>query len=108
MAVSPQLPRYSKQIVKKNRLQFPVLADIDNRVASRFGLTFTLPEKLQEIYTSFGIDLERFNGNDAWQLPLSGRFIIDGQGVVREMEVHPDYTKRPDPQEIVKILQSLA
>lgn len=103
---SPQLPRYSKQIVKKNKLEFPVLTDIDNKVASLFGLTFTLPEELQEIYSNFGIDLTRFNGNDSWKLPLSGRFIVDGQGFVRDVEVHPDYTKRPDPKEILEILQS--
>ena len=76
-------------------------------MASLFGLTFTLPQELQEIYSNFGIDLQRFNGNDSWQLPLSGRFIIDGQGIIQDMEVHPDYTKRPNPAEIVKILEAL-
>ena len=107
VAVSPQLPKYSKQVVKKNNLKYPVLADIDNGVASLFGLTFTLPQQLQEIYSSFGIDLARFNGNESWQLPLSGRFIVDAQGVIREVEVHPDYTQRPDPEEIVKTLKKL-
>ena len=94
-------------MVKQNSLTFPVLADIDNTVASHFGLTFTLPEDLRAIYSSFGIDLPRFNGNDSWQLPLSGRFIIDGQGLISNVEVHPDYTERPDPSEIVDILHSL-
>ena len=102
------MPKYSKQVVNKNNLTFPVLADIDNTVASLFGLAFTLPRDLEEIYTSFGIDLTRFNGNDSWQLPLSGRFIIDQQGIIRDVEVNPDYTQRPDPSEIVKILRSLA
>lgn len=107
VALSPQLSKYSKQIVKKNSLTFPVLADIDNKVASLYGLTFTLPRELQEVYSSFGIDLPRFNGNETWQLPLSGRFIVDAQSVIRNIEVHPDYTQRPDPSEIVEILQSL-
>ena len=107
VAISPQLPKYSKQIAKKHNLKFPVLADIDNGVANLFNLTFTLPEKLQEIYSSFGIDLERFNGNASWQLPLSGRFITDGQGIIRNVEVHHDYTQRPDPSEIVELLKSL-
>jgi len=106
VAISPQLPKYSKQIVKKNNLTFPVLADIDNTVASLFGLTFSLPEELKNIYSNFGIDLDRFNGNDFWQLPMSGRFIIDKQGILKSVEVHPDYTKRPDPSEIIEILQS--
>lgn len=107
MAISPQLPRYSKQVVKKSNLTFPVLADSGNKVASSFGLTFDLPPELKTIYSDFGIDLTRFNGEDSWQLPLSGRFIVGREGVIENIEVHPDYTVRPDPSEIVKILASL-
>lgn len=107
VAISPQLPRYSKQIVKKSELTFPVLADIGNRVATSFGLTFTLPTELQEIYSAFGIDVPRFNGDDSWQLPMSGRFVIDQEGVIRSTEVHPDYTQRPEPTDILTILKSI-
>jgi peroxiredoxin len=93
--------------VKNNQLTFSVLADINNAVASQFGLTFFLPEDLKQIYSNFGIDLHRFNGNDSWNLPMSGRFIIDTKGIIRSMEVHPDYTQRPDPSEIIEILQLL-
>ncbi len=107
IAISPQLGKYSKQVVKKHQLTFPVLADKDNRVADAFGLTFALTRKLQEVYSGFGIDLERFNGNDAWELPMSGRFIIDRSGIVRSTDVHPDHTIRPEPRDIVDIMKSI-
>lgn len=107
IAISPQQQKYSKQIVNKHKLTFPVLVDTDNTVATQFGLTFSLPESLIEIYSGFGIDLVRFNDNESWTLPMSGRFIIDGKGIIRNVEVHPDYTQRPDPSEIIGILQSL-
>lgn len=107
MAISPQLTKYSKQFAKKNELNFPVLTDKDNGYANKLGLTFTLPEKLKAVYQSFGIDLERFNGNDSWVLPMSGRFIIDRAGIIRNAEVHPDHTIRPEPSEILEILKSL-
>ena len=107
IAISPQLSKYSKQVVKKHNLTFPVLTDKDNRIAGDFGLPFTLPEKLQEVYSGFGIDLQRFNGNDSWELPMSGRFVIDSKGIVRSTEVHPDYTIRPEPIEIVDIIKSI-
>lgn len=66
-----------------------VLTDKDNIYADKLGLTFTLPEKLKETYSGFGIDLEQFNGNDTWELPMSGRFLIDTNGVIRSNEVHP-------------------
>lgn len=107
VAISPQLDKYTKQVVKKHHLTFPVLADKDNGYANELGLVFTLPEKLQEVYRSFGIDLQRFNGNDAWELPLPGRFIVDSKGVVRSTDVHPDHTIRPEPSEIADIMKSI-
>lgn len=107
VAISPQLPKYSKQVVKKHNLDFPVLTDTNNDVANSYGLTFSLPEDLIEVYRGFGIDLDRFNGNDHWQLPLPGRFIIGKDGVIKSVEVHPDYTRRPDPAQIVDLLKEI-
>lgn len=107
IAISPQLSKYSKQVVSKNKLSFPVLSDKDNRYATQLGLDFTLPEKLQKVYTSFSIDLKRFNGNDSWVLPMSGRFIIDTKGVIKNVDVHPDHTIRPEPADIVNFMKSL-
>jgi peroxiredoxin len=106
IVISPQLGKYSSQIEKKLNLTFPVLGDLGNQVASQFGLVFTLPEDLRKLYTDFGIDLERFNGDDSWTLPMPGRFILDRQGIVLDAEAHPDYTKRPDPGRIAAILKT--
>lgn len=108
VAISPQLNKYTKQVVKKHHLTFPVLADQNNKVAEQFGLVFKLSDKLKEIYLSFGIDLVRFNGNDSWELPMSGRFLVDGKGVIRSVDVHPDHTIRPEPHEIIDFLENLS
>ncbi len=105
IVISPQLEKYTQQIVKKKQLTFPVLVDKDNAVASQFGLVFTLPGKLRKLYNTFGIDLVRFNGNDLGTLPMPGRFIADSEGIIRSVDVHPDYTQRPEPSEIVNILK---
>ena len=104
VAISPQLEEYSKQIVKKLNLTFPVLSDYGNQVAAKFGLVFTLPSDLQQVYKGFGIDLERYNGNSNWTLPMPGRFIVDPLGMVIHAEVDSDYTSRPEPSDIWKIL----
>ena len=106
VVISPQLEKYSRQVVKKHQLSFSVLSDRGNTVASQFGLTFTLPDQLRELYTRWGLNLERFNGDPAWTLPLPGRFITDRHATIIHVDVHPDYTKRPEPKEIVSILNS--
>jgi len=62
---------------------------------------------LRGLYSKFGIDLERFNGDDSWTLPMPGRFILDQQGTILNAEVNPDYTIRPEPGNIIEILKEL-
>ena len=107
VAICPQLSKYSKQVVKKNGLTFPVLTDKNNRYAAKLNLDFILPEKLQEVYKALGIDLERFNGNNSWVLPMAARFIIDSNRIIRNTEVNPDHTIRPEPSEIIDLMKSL-
>lgn len=86
-------------------LTFRVIGDKGNTVAARFGLAFTLPDDLKTLYSKFGIDLERFNGDTSWTLPMPGRFIVGPPGTILDAEVNPDYTKRPDPTEIIEVLK---
>jgi peroxiredoxin len=76
-------------------------------VAETYGLVYTFPEDLKEVYLGFGIDLSRFNGDDSWTLPMPGRFVIDRSGIIRYAEVNPDYTVRPEPEETVPVLKKL-
>lgn len=107
VVVSPQFEKYSRQLIKKHRLSFSLLRDEDNKIASQFGLVFCLPDDLRELYEKFGIDYERFYGNDSWSLPMPGRFILDRQGTILRSDVHPDYTKRPEPEDIINILENM-
>lgn len=107
IAISPMLPKYSKQFVNKLGLDFPLLCDPGNQVAEKFGLVFSLDPDLKKLYIKFGIDLERFNGNDSWQLALSGRVIIDSDGIIRDSDFHPDHTTRPEPEETLAKLKEL-
>lgn len=104
VAISPQQAKYSKQLAKKHGLTFPILSDPHNKVAAEFGLVYRLPKQLKKLYMEFGIDLERFNGNDSWELPIPARFIVDTRGDVMSAEANPDYTTRPDPREIISAI----
>jgi peroxiredoxin len=107
VVISPQLEKYSKQVSKKNNLTFSVLGDSGNKAAAQFGLVFKLPDDLRGLYSSFGIDLVRFNGDDSWTLPMPGRFILDQQGTILSADADHDYTKRPEPSDIIRILKSV-
>ena len=107
MAISPQLPKYSRELIERRHLTFEILSDQGNKVAEQFGLRWTLPEYLREVYRGFPLPIEKFNGDDSWTLPIPARFVIDQQGVIRAAESNPDYTSRPEPGETLEALRAL-
>jgi len=94
-------------MAKKLNLSIPILSDQGNKLAAGFGLIFTLPDELREVYLSFGIDLERHNGNTSWTLPMPACFIIDQDGTILDAVVSVDFTTRPEPEETLNKLEDL-
>ncbi len=107
VAISPQLPDHNRELIRSRQLTFEILTDRGNEVAAKFGLRFSLPDYLRQVYATFPLDLEKFNGDASWTLPMPARFLIDAQGIIRMAESDPDYTTRPDPQETLEVLRGL-
>ena len=108
IAISPQSQLNSLKSERDNKVTFPILSDPGNEVAARFGLRFKLPDYLIELYRdSFKNDLSRTNGDSSWTLPMPARYVIGTDGVIAYAEVSPDYTRRPDPEELLPALSAL-
>jgi peroxiredoxin len=108
IAISPQLPDNSLSTQEKNSLSFPVLSDIGNVIARRFGIAFRLPDELLETYEGFNHGLEKKYGKEgALELPMPASFVLDKKGAVRLAFVDEDYTKRLDPEVILATLRRL-
>jgi peroxiredoxin len=89
-------------------LEFDVLSDEGLKVAQAFGLVFTLPSYLEDLYRSFGNTLDTFHGGPPYRLPLPARYVVDRQGQIRAADVNADYTVRPDPEETLAQLRGLS
>ena len=107
IAISPQLAKYSRTLIKAKKLTFEILGDPGNAVAQKFGLIHSIPEDLKKVYLQFGIDLPKTNGNNLWTLPMPARFIIDREAVIRYAKTDADYTIRPDPAHTLEALKSI-
>jgi peroxiredoxin len=64
-------------------------------------------KSLVELYKSFKNDLPAFNDDPAWVLPMPARYVIGTDGIIAYAEVNPDYTQRPDPSELLPVLDEL-
>lgn len=108
VAISPQTRSNSRKSQRDNKTTFPILSDPGNEVAARFGLRFRLPDYLIGLYRdTFKNDLSQINGDSSWTLPMPARYVIGQDGVIAYAEVNPDYTRRPDPQELLPVLEAL-
>ncbi|MGR6431620.1 peroxiredoxin-like family protein [Rhizobium sp. PAMB 3174] len=108
VAISPQTPVNSRKSTAKNNLTFPILSDPRNDVANTFGLRFDMPDYLVELYTSLKNDLPAFNGDPSWTLPMPARYVVGQDGVILYAEVNPDYTRRPEPEDMLPALRLAA
>jgi len=106
VAVSPQTSANSRKARRDNGLDFPILSDPGNAVAAAYSLRFRLDPKVQSLYEGFGVDLPRVNGDDSWTLPVPARFVVRSDGVVAYAEADPDYTRRPEPDAFLAVLDS--
>jgi len=106
IAISPQLPDETLSTKQKNELDFDVLSDVSNKVAKQFGLLFTLDERIQALYTQFGIDFEHYYGDKSFKLPLPATYVINQEGVITYAFLNEDYTLRAEPIDIMAALES--
>ncbi|GLR86860.1 peroxiredoxin-like family protein [Bradyrhizobium iriomotense] len=107
VAISPQTAPNSRKSQRDNKLSFPILSDVRSEVAEAFGIRFALPADLVALYKAFKNDLPTFNDDPSWVLPMPARYVIGRDGVIAYAEVNPDYTHRPDPSDLLPVLDRL-
>jgi peroxiredoxin len=107
VAISPQTPDHSRALAEKLELTFALLSDRGNQVARQFGLVFTIDEAVRRAHKQVRADLPAFNGDNSWELPMAGTFLVDPSGTARLAFVHPDFTRRLDPSVVIARLKEL-
>src|SRR5271168_4031679 len=104
VAISPQTVKHSFFMRDQHKLRFPLLSDAGNRVARQFGLTYRVPEEQRAVYQRAFVNLPFVNGDESWELPIPATYIVDRDGSVRYGSANEDYTERPEPEDIVRLL----
>lgn len=107
VAISPELPDQSLSTSEKLSLKFPVLSDVDNKLAKQLGLLFPQPKAMQTVYDKFGVDWKQRYGNDDLEVPVPATFLVDKKGIVRNSFVNPEYQHRLDPETALQWIEHL-
>ncbi len=107
MGACPQRGEFSERIERDSGLGFRIVRDTDNSAARAFGLVIPTPADVQEAEQFLGLDLPAHNATDHWDLPMPARYVIAQDGRVAFASVHPDHTRRSDPEEALAAVRSL-
>lgn len=104
VAISPQKPDGSLSAQEKNELSFVVLSDPGNKIATRLGVMTAPTQDAQAAQRAIGVDLSDLNADGSYGLPMPTVVIVDAIGMIRWIDVHPNYTSRTEVGDILAAL----
>jgi peroxiredoxin len=105
VAISPQKPDGSLTMQEEHDLTFPVLSDPGNTLARQLGIVTTPGADIIAAQSTLGLDVAAGNANGTHELPMPTVVIADPTGVIRWIDVHPNYTTRTEVADILHALQ---
>lgn len=108
IAISPELPDHTLTMAEKHKIPIDVVSDGTGEVLKKYRLWFAVSAEIKELYRDkFGIQLDKYNGEGRWELPVPATYVLDGQGIVRAGVADPDHTVRMDIEEILATLATI-
>jgi peroxiredoxin len=106
IAVSPQKPDGSLSTQQTNELSYPVVSDPGNQLGTALGILTHPTDDAVAAQRSLGLDLTQVNADATTNVPMPTTLILDTQGVLRWIDVHPDYTTRTEVADIMSALDT--
>jgi peroxiredoxin len=108
IAVSPQRPDGSLSMAEKLDLDFPVLSDPGNQLAVGLGILTRPSDAARAAQLSQGVDLAERNADGTTSLPMPTVAVVDAAGILQWIDVHPDYTTRTEPAEVLAAVDAMS
>jgi peroxiredoxin len=108
VAVSPQVPEKLRAIKERHKLEFSVASDLNNALGREFGILYTFDEASQQSSIASGKTIGETTGTGTWELPQPTAVVIGQGGIVRFVDVHPDWLLRTEAEPILAAVASLS
>ena len=108
IAVSPQKPDGSLTTADTNALTFSVVSDPGNQLASALGILTAPSPDAVAAQAKLGLDLAEHNADGGRTLPMPTTVVVDAAGVIRWIDVHPNYTTRSEVPDILAAVDSVS
>jgi peroxiredoxin len=106
VAIVPEKRKFTNALKEDAAAPFPVLTDLDNGYALSLNLAIWVGEEMEKMIAAAGWDLPRYQGNDAWMLPIPATFVVGTDGVIVARYMDPDYRKRMEIDQLLAALRA--
>ena len=107
LAISPQGPDGSLSMQEKHDLAFIVLSDPGNSIGRGLGILTQPSDEARAAQLELGLDLTAVNADGTIGVPMPTVAILDAGHVLRWIDVHPDYSTRTEPAQVLSALDQL-
>ena len=108
VSIMPERVEVGDRVAEMSALPFPILSDMDLGYSLMLGLVYGVGEEIKELYEDAGIELDRYQGNLGYLLPMAAKFIVDQNGVVRARQVNIEFRQRMEPNDIIAALRRIS
>ena len=106
--VMPERQEFAEGFKTETNAPFPILADLDNGYAMSLDLAIWLGPDFIQLISNSGRDVAKFQGNDAWMVPIPATFVVGRDGKVVARFIDPDFRKRMELDDLLAALKTAA
>lgn len=100
VSIMPERAEYTSKVRALTKDTVGVLSDVDNGYALSLGILMWLGDTVRGLYQQFGLDIERYQGNGMWFVPIPATFVVDRHARIVARKVDPDFRSRMDMETI--------
>lgn len=105
VAISPENQELAEKTAEKTGAAFPILFDMDYKIANAYDVTFT-PKKSEVVMynTILRANLKESHSNGSVDLPIPATYVVGKDGKIIWRHFNPDYRERSAVSDIINSL----
>lgn len=105
LVVSPETLEKTKETAQKFQTDFSIVHDTDNTIMENYKVAFDVnKENVTKYYEFVNQRIAEYNEENNNVLPVPATYLIEKDGSISFVHYDPDYKKRSDLDEILKML----
>jgi peroxiredoxin len=104
IGVTPETSENINKTIDKTHASFSIIQDKGYKIMKAYQVNYIVDPAMFVKLKSYGVDLEKNNGNTDHVLPVPATYVIDSSGKIIYVHFDKDYTKRASVSSILATL----